>query len=59
MNKAYDRLEWDFLSAMTGKMGFADGWINLILMCVSTVRRYHVLYEGEDIGPILPQRGLR
>ena len=27
LNKAYDRLEWDYLVAVLRKMGFHDSWI--------------------------------
>ncbi|PRQ18871.1 putative RNA-directed DNA polymerase [Rosa chinensis] len=37
MNKAYDRVEWDFLEAALLKFGFSRGWVNLIMSCVSTV----------------------
>ena len=28
MNKVYDRVEWDFLEAIFGKLGFSGIWIN-------------------------------
>lgn len=37
MNKAYDRVEWDFLEAIMNRIGFDSNWINLIMGCVSTV----------------------
>ncbi|VVA33994.1 PREDICTED: reverse mRNAase [Prunus dulcis] len=37
MNKAYDRIERDFLEAVMIKMGFARVWIDLIMNCISTV----------------------
>lgn len=37
MNKAYDRVEWDFLEATLRRFGFANGWVNLIMACVTTV----------------------
>ena len=30
-NKAYDKVEWDFLKAILGKMGFAERWIKWIM----------------------------
>lgn len=37
MQKAYDRIEWDFLRECLIKMGFCGKWVNWIMECVSTV----------------------
>ena len=58
MSKAYDRVEWPFLDGIMRRMGFKDGWINLIMLCVKTVT-YAVLVNGEPCGMIHPTRGIR
>jgi hypothetical protein len=37
MSKACDRIEWVFLENMVSRTGFAEGWINTITKCISTV----------------------
>ena len=58
MSKAYDRIEWDFLKSMMLKLGFDAKWVEMIMLCVSTVS-YSVIRDGNDVGPIIPTKGLR
>ena len=58
MSKAYERVEWPFLEGIMRRMGFNEGWINLIMLCVKTVI-YSVLVNGEPCGMIHPTRGIR
>lgn len=58
MNKAYDRIEWNFLEEVIRRMGFADRWISLIMTCVRTVT-YFLRINGQPYGKITPTRGLR
>ncbi|XP_024033517.1 uncharacterized protein LOC112095650 [Citrus clementina] len=58
MAKAYDRIEWGFLSAIMLKMGFTLTFVDLIMLCVSTVT-YKFPCDGVELGPIVPSRGLR
>jgi len=40
------------------KMGFCDQWISWMMMCITSVD-YHILLNGDRIGPLTPTRGLR
>lgn len=43
---------------MMTKMGFASRWIEWILLCIKTAS-YSVLVNNEQVGLIIPGRGLR
>jgi len=58
INKAYDRMDWNYLRAVMNKMGFHNRWIHWMSMCVESVD-YFVLVNGTQVGPIIPGRGLR
>ena len=45
MNKAYDRVDWNFLHAVQLTMNFSPSLINLIQECVTTVN-YTLLIKG-------------
>lgn len=46
MEKAYDRVEWDFLEAIMRRMGFNEQWINRIKLCTKTIS-YAILINGK------------
>jgi hypothetical protein len=58
MSKAYDRVEWCFLKEAMRRLGFAPRWVQLIMMCVTTVK-YAVVVNGNPSGCFQPTRGLR
>ncbi|CAN1315043.1 Transposon TX1 uncharacterized 149 kDa protein [Linum perenne] len=58
MEKAYDRVEWDFLFPLLHALGFDPAWISLVHEClVSTTMK--VILNGTPHGFFAPTRGLR
>ncbi|XP_062021341.1 uncharacterized protein LOC133737882 [Rosa rugosa] len=49
MNKAYDRVEWDFLEAALLRFGFSRTWVNLIVSCISMVS-FSIVINGQLIN---------
>ena len=58
INKAYDKVEWNFLQSIMGKIGFPDSWIERVMSCVSTPS-FSILVNGKAHGMIHPSRGIR
>ncbi|XP_019155030.1 PREDICTED: uncharacterized protein LOC109151885 [Ipomoea nil] len=51
MAKAYYKMEWPFLRRMLMALGFVDRWVDLLMMCVTTVS-YNVIVNGSEAGVI-------
>lgn len=58
LNKAYDRVCWDFLLKMMEKMGFDQKWIEWVQQCVCTVK-FSITVNGSQVCNVTPGRGLR
>lgn len=57
MEKAYDRLEWDYLNHCLQSFGFHPNWIGWIQECDTTVS-YSFIIDKEACGFFKPTRGL-
>ena len=58
LEKAYDKLEWNFIRGMLIRANLPADLIDLIMSCVSTVST-SILVNGEALDPIYPSRGIR
>ena len=58
MEKAYIRLEWDFIRVILSKIGFHPKWIEWVMESISIVS-YSILINGIPEGKIQPSRGIR
>jgi hypothetical protein len=56
--KAFDRIEWPFITAALHRMGFNSHFINLIHACIST-SSLAILVNDQPTAYFHPQRGLR
>ncbi|KAL5573075.1 hypothetical protein UlMin_022672 [Ulmus minor] len=58
IQKAYDRLSWQFLEAVLEAFGFHPKWIQWIVTCCSTPKMT-LLLNGAPVRSFFPKRGLR
>lgn len=58
LEKAYDRLRWDFLEDTLRAAGLSENWVKRIMECVSGPSMC-ILWNGEKSESFKPSRGLR
>lgn len=58
LEKAYDRIRWDFLEDTLNAAGFSDKWTRWVMQCVSGPSM-NLLWNGEKTTSFRPERGLR
>lgn len=58
ISKAYDRVEWGFLRRVLLRLGMDTSFVNLIMLCVSSVS-YSILLNGFPCADVRPERGIR
>lgn len=57
ISKAYDRLEWRYITSMFRKMGFPQHWVDRVMQLVTTVS-YNFVRDGKIFGEVKPTRGI-
>lgn len=58
LEKAYDRVRWDFLEDTLRAAGLSEDWVGRIMQCVSGPAM-SILWNGEKSESFKPSRGLR
>ena len=58
MEKAYDKLEWNFIRDMLIRAHLPEDLIDIIMSCVSTVST-SIMVNVKALDPIYPLRGIR
>ena len=58
MQKAFDKMKWEFILANMSRLGFHFSWINWIKIYISS-SSFSVLLNSNPFGHFSPLRGLR
>ena len=58
LEKAYDRLDWNFIIDSLRDMGMNDHFLNIIWHCISS-SSMDILWNGEPTEVFNPSRGIR
>ena len=57
IKKAYDHVNWDFLTYVMKTMGFVEKWIGQISYCISS-SSFAALVNGSPVDFFVPSEGL-
>lgn len=58
LEKAYDRLKWNFVRDTLRDIGIPEPLVSIIWQCISS-SNMRVLWNGEELESFLPTRGIR
>ena len=58
LEKAYDKISWDFLKQTLEEFNFDNNLIDLIMCCVTNVTTA-IIWNEEPLEEFKPKRGLR
>ena len=58
LEKAYDRINWQFIESALKKVNLLGRFIELIMNCVTT-SSLNILWNGETTEEFRPSRGIR
>lgn len=57
INKAYDRVDWEFLQQIMIKLRFVAPWVDIIMLYITSIS-YSVVVNDNMVEPIKPKYGL-
>lgn len=58
LEKAYDRLSWDFIRDTLAEVGFDNVWIRNLMMCIESPIM-SILFNGKKLPCFFSERGIR